>query len=192
MAIYYDTSAQKRYGKLGLLKAGLNISNENIVELNVQHPDFDSRFEQYSDTGEIQEIDGAHFVKYLVEDRDLEEVKKELKPKVAALRYEKEIEGTTLEDGTKILTDRDTQAAANNVYTALANGIITTANWKGPEGWTTVTTETFLPIITAISAHVKKCFDAEFATLEAIDALTTMDEMRAFSYHQPFDDSYNS
>jgi len=51
MAIYYDTSAQKRYGKLGLAKAGLSISSENVVELNVQHPDFDRRFEQYSDTG---------------------------------------------------------------------------------------------------------------------------------------------
>jgi hypothetical protein len=192
MAIYYDTSAQKRYGKLGLAKAGLSISSENVVELNVQHPDFDRRFEQYSDTGEVQVIDGAYFVKYLVEDRDLEEVKKELKPEVAALRYEKEIEGTTLEDGTKVLTDRDTQAAANNVYTALANGIIATANWKGPEGWTTVTAETFLPIITAISAHVKKCFDAEFATIEAIDALATMDEIKAFNYQQSFDTSYNS
>lgn len=192
MAIYYDTSAQKRYGKLGLVKAGLNISDENVVELSVQYPDFDPRFEQYSDTGDVEISDGQYVVKYLVEDRDLEEVKKELKPEIAILRYEKEIEGTTLEDGTKVLTDRDTQAAANNVYTALANGIITTANWKGPEGWTTVTTETFLPIITAISTHVKKCFDAEFATLEALRALTTMDEMKAFDYHQSFDDSYNS
>jgi len=192
MAIYYNTVTKKRYGTVGLAKAGLKPSNSSIVELKVQHPDFNPFFEQYSDTGEAEVINDEYFVKYLVEDRDLEEVKKDIRPSITMFRYDKEIEGTTLEDGTKVLTDRDTQAAANNVYTALTNGIIATANWKGPEGWTTVTAESFLPIITAISTHVKKCFDAEFSTLEALNALTTMDEIKAFNYQQTFDDSYNS
>ena len=192
MAIYYNTVTKKRYGTVGLAKVGLKPSHNDVVELNIQQPNYNPFFEQYSDTGDVEISDGQYFVKYLVEDRDLEEVKNDVKPSIAFFRYEKEIEGTTLEDGTKVLTDRDTQAAANNVYTALANGIVDTANWKGPEGWTTVTAESFLPIITAISTHVKKCFDAEFNTLEALNSLTTMDEMKAFDYQQVFNNLYNS
>jgi hypothetical protein len=192
MAIFYDTTTQTRYGRLGLAKAGLNRSSPNIVELEIQSPNYNSKYEQYFDTGEVEVIDGKYFVKYLVEDRDLEEVKNELKVAIATVRYNTEIAGTTLEDGTKVLTDRDTQAAANNVYTALSNGFITNANWKNPEGWTTVTSESFLPIISAISDHVKACFDIEFNLVETLNSITEMSDLKAFEYTQAFEELQGS
>lgn len=192
MAIYYDTVSQKRYGKNSLAKAGLSSNLANVHELIAVPPIYDILTQQYSDSNLVEEKDGVYFVVYNIEDRDLDEAKKDMKEVLAKIRYKKEISGTETADGIKIITDRESQSSTNSVYNALANGIITSTQWKSPTGWILVTATELLPIVTALNEHVSKCFIAEQIVSAAIDAASDGDELRQINLNADFDTAYSA
>lgn len=92
--------------------------------------------------------------------------------RLAAVRYIDEVAGTTLADGTRVLTGRDDQAMTLAAYTTLREGFRDSIDWKGPDGWVSVTLTALAPIARAMAAHVQRCFSAERAVAEQIAALT--------------------
>lgn len=190
MAIYYNSDTNTRYGLKGLAKAGLSTNYSNIHVLNSIAPLYDSFTQQISDSGNVEEVDGSYFVVWTIEDRDLGEAKKDMKLALAKIRYTKEVNGTETSDGTKVLTDRESQATTNAIYSALVNNLISSTQWKSPEDWTSVTSAELLPIVTALNVHVSKAFSAEQTVSAAIDASTTSNELRAINLNADFETAY--
>lgn len=192
MAIYYDSTSGLRHGKASLARAGLSINNDNIHEVINEIVSYDPLTQIAFDTGGVEERDGSYFVVWTIEDRNIDEIKKEMKSSLANIRYEKEISGTETTDGTKVLTNRESQASINSIYNALANSVISSTQWKTPTGWVEVTTTEMLPIVTALNEHVSKSFGAEQTVSSAIDAALTVDDLRAINLLADFDSAYSA
>lgn len=105
----------------------------------------------------------------------VEKRRDELRQRLAERRYEEEVGGTALADGTPILTDRPSQAQLASTYTTLKDGLKTSIDWKGANGWAVVTVTEITPIAQASADHVQECFTAEKAVDDLITAALEAD-----------------
>lgn len=126
---------------------------------------------------------------YTVSKRDLEaeaaEAERQKQSDLAALsayRYEVETGGLTLPDGTRVLTDRESQAQLSSAYQSLAQPFVEAIDWKADGGWVTVTESELRPIAEAVARHVQACFTAERRIETKIQADESVD------YRMDFDD----
>lgn len=104
-----------------------------------------------------------------------------IKDAIPAYRYEVETGGITLPDGTRVRTDRESQSQLANAYQSLSQPFVDEVDWKGPEGWITVTEAELEPIARAVARHVQACFTAERRVSERLEAGERVDP------HQDFD-----
>jgi hypothetical protein len=101
-------------------------------------------------------------------------------------RWRIETGGVTLPDGSRILTDRESQAQLTSAYQSLSMPFVDSIDWKAAEGWVTVTEAELRPIAQAVAQHVQWCFKAErqvseqIAAAESAEALYGIDIARAF------------
>jgi len=86
---------------------------------------------------------------------------------LAALRFQKETAGIVV-GGVSIKTDRESQALINGAYNSLKNGLLSSIDWKGANGWVTVTLAQLDPIAQAVASHVQACFTRERQHNDAI------------------------
>ena len=105
----------------------------------------------------------------------VEKRRDELRQRLAERRYEEEVGGTSLADGTPVETSRAAQGQLTTVHQTLKEGFQTEVNWKGPTGWALVTLTEIAPIAQAASDHVQECFSAEKAVDDLITAATEVD-----------------
>lgn len=113
--------------------------------------------------------------------KPIDAVKNELKAIVAKQRYEKEVSGLEI-NGSKILTDRESQAQLNGAYVSLKNNLVTSIDWKASNGsWVVLTLTEVEPLATAVSMHVQNCFTEEKIKCEEIDAVTTLAELKVIA-----------
>ena len=194
MAIYYDTTTNTRYGLKGLAGAGLTPDHSTVHVLDTTMPTYDRLTQQITDSGNVEETDGRYFVVWTIGDRDLDDAKKDMKSVLAEIRYNKEIGGTETggDNSVKVLTDRESQASTNSVYNALVNDLISSTQWKTPDGWTSVTSTELLPIATALNEHVSKAFGAEQTVSASIDDATSADDLRAINLSADFETAYTA
>jgi hypothetical protein len=75
-------------------------------------------------------------------------------------RFQVETSNITIA-GIQIKTDRESQSMINSAFTALSSGMIESTDWKGVDGWTSVTLEQLTPLATAVALHVADCFRKE-------------------------------
>jgi len=99
---------------------------------------------------------------------------------LAAYRYEVETSGITLPDGTRVLTDRESQGQLANAYQSLSQPFVDAIDWKAPSGWVTVTEPELRPIAQAVARHVQACFATERRVSEQIEAGEVVDVRQAF------------
>lgn len=111
--------------------------------------------------------------------KTVEQLKVDAAQKIAASRYALETAGIDFY-GTRIKTDRESQATLNAAMTAVARNPLLEIDWKGENGWVKLGKTEVEAISDAVIAHVQACFSAEKNKLVALDALTTVDEVRAF------------
>lgn len=88
---------------------------------------------------------------------------------LAALRYEKEIGGIALPDGTQINTERDSQALINGAFSASLLNPDIIIDWKGENGWVQIDAEQITAIAQAVTMHVQACFTRERELSELIE-----------------------
>ncbi|WP_336268795.1 DUF4376 domain-containing protein [Vreelandella arctica] len=98
---------------------------------------------------------------------------------LAAVRYNRETGGVELPDGSRIRTDRESQAQVNAAYTTLRDSFLTTADFKGENGWVTITLAEITPIAKAVAQHVQPCFTAERRVSEKINAAEDAEALNA-------------
>jgi len=118
-----------------------------------------------------------------VEQYTLEDIKNQKKQKIAQARYEAEMAGVTLEDGTIIATDRESQAALANAALIAKDNPDYTINWKAKNGWITLNAQQIIELVTIVREHVQTCFDKEKALNDAIDNATTIEELNSISWN---------
>lgn len=122
-----------------------------------------------------------------IEPPSLDYLRDQLKERLASIRFERETQGVTLPDGSTVLTDRGSQAQLANAYQSLSQPFVETVDWKGPDGWVTVTEVELRPIAEAVARHVQPCFTAERRVSDQqIDAATTLDELVAIDLEAAF------
>tara|TARA_Y100000588_G_scaffold387078_1_gene484056 strand:- start:19158 stop:19814 length:657 start_codon:yes stop_codon:yes gene_type:complete len=106
---------------------------------------------------------------------------------LAAHRYQVETGGITLPDGSRIHTDRGSQAQLASAYQSLTQPFVASIDWKGPDGWVNVTEVELRPIAEAVAKHVQGCFTAERRVSEQqIDAASTVDDLVAIDLEAAF------
>lgn len=101
---------------------------------------------------------------------------------LAAWRYGRETSGVVVA-GTKIKTDRESQAAITSAYITLSQGLTTSIDWKAEGGvWVTLTLAEIEPIAQAVAFHIQACFTAERLLASQIKLATTDAELDAVHF----------
>lgn len=156
--------------------------------------------------GEYQEYVEFYYINPETEDTFLQsklntteaqlgEIKRAAKQKqlvLAQYRYERETAGVTLQDGSIIDTDRQSQAMLANAYNVLSQPFITTVDWKNRTGWVTIDFATVAPIYEICAKHVQKCFTAERKVCEYLLSRTSASEVQSADIKQLFDAEFDN
>jgi hypothetical protein len=111
--------------------------------------------------------------------RSVEEAKQAARQVLAASRYALEV-GGILVLGASIKTDPESQAKVSGALLAVMRNPAAEIDWKGANGWVRIGKTEIEFIADAVAQHVQACFSAEKAKCDALDALTTLDEIRNF------------
>lgn len=129
-------------------------------------------------SGAPELVDGQWRVSKNVVARDVDGVREGLKSQVTALRKEKETSGIVI-NGAEVATDITDQNRITSVTSNADLAGVTSINFKAVHGWSTITITELKAIAGAIALHVQACFDAEFAHYQALDQLTTLEDLGA-------------
>lgn len=101
-----------------------------------------------------------------------ETVKQQKLSALAALRYQHETAGITL-NGMTIETDRQSQALITGAWSFSQLNPAVLIDWKAESGWIQIDAATISAIAGAVATHVQACFSNERIHAEAIAALAT-------------------
>jgi hypothetical protein len=107
--------------------------------------------------------------KYEVEDKPLDQVKREAKARVAARRYAAEVGGIGV-DGGIIDTSREAQAKLTGAHLLVSRDPEQAIDWKTVDGWIQLKPERVLELAAMVSLHVQVCYSRERMICEVIDA----------------------
>ncbi len=110
----------------------------------------------------------------------------QLKARLARIRWEYQVGGLALADGTEIRTDDATRAALSQAVTSFAAGALSgVVPWKMADGaWRDLSQADLIAINAAVAGHVQIAFAAErqvSAQIEAAADLAGFDVYGAFS-----------
>lgn len=117
-------------------------------------------------------------VYYNVEDKPIEVIKAELKPSVAANRYNYETQGVsvTIQNQTvTALTSREDRNLYLQAYQLGKDNV----NWKFGDIFLTLSNSDLGIIVFAVVTHVQNCFDWEAAKYTEIDNCQTVEELNS-------------
>lgn len=106
--------------------------------------------------------------------------KAKLKDQVTSLRYSVETNGITLPSGERIATDVKSQIKISGALAYLTLNPTLTIDWKGMNGWTALNYDQVKAIANAVGLHVQGVFSNEKQHHDAIDALTTVQELEMY------------
>lgn len=109
----------------------------------------------------------------------IEDVITDVKAKLAEYRYAIETGGITVA-GVAVKTDRESQATLTGAWVQVQTNPAALIDWKGNDGWTQIDKATVVLLAGAVGTHVQKCFTCEKRHSDAIDALTTVNEVVAY------------
>lgn len=132
--------------------------------------------------GVLREIDAEEWATLT------EDWRGEILGRLADYRFGVETGGLTLPDGSRILTDRESQAQLSSAYQSLSQPFVDSIDWKAAGGWVTVTETELRPIAQAVAQHVQGCFTAERRVSETIAGATTAEALVAIDWRGLFDD----
>lgn len=109
----------------------------------------------------------------------LDRAKNQAKEKLAAKRYDVETGGISVGDVT-VDTTRESQMMIMAARTLAKEDANYTVNWKtADDTFATLDATTIIAVADAVRVHVQACFDNEKTLLEAINASTSVDALRA-------------
>jgi hypothetical protein len=178
----------------GLTRTGLDeLDGKHLAELGIypakeDKPDIDTAKQYY---GEPKlSLDGETVIaSYPVIDKTEEQIALEIaeakQAKLAELaeaRWRAETGGLTLPDGTQLKTDRESQALLTGASLFALQNASSTVEWKGANGWVTLTAQEIMQIATLVRNHVQAQFSKERDYAEKVNGCSTVAEVQAVSW----------
>jgi hypothetical protein len=133
---------------------------------------------QEAQTGSYGVVNGRH-AKLEAKEKTVAEVRAMRLAELAALRYERETSGITV-NGLKVRTDRESQAMLAGAVSFSDLNPEGAIDWKGEAGWLTLDKKTLKEIGRVVGAHVQACFAAERRHSAALEALATAEDVRDY------------
>lgn len=131
--------------------------------------------------GVLREIDAEEWAQLT------EQWRGEILTRLAEHRFGIETGGLALPDGSRILTDRESQAQLSSAYQSLSQPFVDAIDWKAADGWVTVTETELRPIAQAVARHVQGCFTAERRVGEQLAAADGAEALHAIDYRGEFE-----
>jgi hypothetical protein len=113
--------------------------------------------------------------------KTLSQVKQTKLADLAALRWQKETAGITV-NGAHIATDDRSRANLIAVRIKVKESAAYTVNWKTDTGFVTLTAAQIIAIADAVAFHIQECFDNEADHATAIEALTDVQTAIAYDF----------
>lgn len=111
-----------------------------------------------------------------------------LKAALADYRWQKEVGGIVLPNGTPVVTDRHTQQKLTSAVVNLSIDPNMTLRWKNGQGqWIGLVGQEILTIALPAAKHVATCFTVEEIVSQAIDASV---DINSFDLETEFDAAY--
>lgn len=111
----------------------------------------------------------------------LETAKAAKKAEIADWRWQREVSGVNV-GGTKIRTDRESQAQITSTLTSLEQGLLTSVDFKAQDGsWIKLTLDEVKAVARAVAQHVQQSFTIERQLVEMVDAAETIEEVQAIN-----------
>ena len=107
----------------------------------------------------------------------LDELKAQKLAELAQARWEQETGGLTLPNGAIIKTDRESQALLAGASLCVLQNATATVEWKGANGWVTLTATEIMQIATLVRNHVQAQFSRERDLSEKVNACGTVEEV---------------
>jgi hypothetical protein len=143
----------------------------------VNKPEYNPKIQKFGGTTwTFDENNG--YASHTIIDKELDEVKGELKNAVAAKRWDKEQAGTTASINNQdisIPTSRDQRRVYTDKLLAMRDE--DTSMWKFEETWISLTKQNLLEIVRAIDTSVQGAFDWEIEKCSEIDSCTTLQQL---------------
>lgn len=153
--------------------------NMEYAEINPKIHRHEGPFWTYDDNNpEIQAV-----ASWQQQDKNIDQVKAELKNLAADVRWTKENQGVTLNiQGIDVWCDtsRGNRDIFLQKYTLMPDD--TTINWKFPNGWLELSKAELGTIVTEGANYIQTCFDWEASKSALIDACTTLSELDALQF----------
>lgn len=122
----------------------------------------------------------AEAVTFPVEDIPLATLKVTKLAELAAIRYQHETAGITL-NGSTIKTDRESQALVNGAYSYSLLNPSLLVDWKAENSWVLLSAQAIAGIAGAVAAHVQACFSNEKDIADAINDVEDASELSAIN-----------
>lgn len=129
-------------------------------------------------------IDGVLQRTYTKTPWELEKAREVLLGRVTAKRWEVEVGGMKLPNGTELHTRVDDQ---NRITSVIANARLAgvrEVDFKAKSGWVTLTLQELEQIAAAIALHVQGCFTSERRHQEYIVQIPTLEELENYNINQ--------
>lgn len=115
-----------------------------------------------------------------VSELPIDEIRAKAKARIRAWRWAKSIGGTTLPNGMPLATDETTRSVIHQAITLIDLGLKSEPfNYSVPGGYVELTRADLIGMAAVSSAFVQACFDAGKALEEQIDAVGSINEIRA-------------
>ena len=108
-----------------------------------------------------------------------QELKNRKLEELASYRWNLEVSGIVI-NGLNVRTDRESQSQLASAIMMISNNFANNLNWKGANGWTSLSAPQVLEIGKYVSQFVQGCFNIERTHSEKIQKLETVEEV--FSY----------
>jgi len=112
----------------------------------------------------------------------LDELKAQKLAELAQARWEQETGGLTLPDGTVIKTDRESQSLLTGASLYVLQNASATVEWKGENGWVTLSASDLQQIAMLVRNHVQACFSKERELGEKVEACETAEDVQGISW----------
>ncbi len=110
--------------------------------------------------------------------RPVEQLKEQAEQELAAERYEKEVGGLTLPDGTVISTDRNSQMKIAGALLFVQRHPEAVINWKGDNGWVKLGKAEIEGIADLVAMHVQGCFSEEKSSIDEVVAIDKFEDLK--------------
>ena len=99
---------------------------------------------------------------------------------LSSYRFEQETGGIVV-SSTPIATSRESQALITSARIFAKENTAYTVNWKTSSGFVSFNSEQIITISDAVRDHVESCFDKELTDTNAINELTTIEDVDAYN-----------